>query len=100
MVKNGVFSHVVLLSSPLFHSSNGVFIASILYSLLRCGLITAAALLHNSRIIMSFIVLIRVSVRMNLSSIFTVPLGTLMEVPPSQNKELQVRLRVYTNIRT
>lgn len=42
---------------------------------LLCGLITAAALLPNSRIIISFIVLIRVSVSAGLRSVFTAPAG-------------------------
>ena len=51
---------------------------------LLCGLITTIALLWNSRIITSFIVLIRVSVSEDLCYIFTAPTGKYMRAAPDR----------------
>lgn len=47
-----------------------------------CGLIMSIALLWNSRVIMSFIVLIRLSVSLDLCYIFTVPSGKYIRETP------------------
>lgn len=66
---------------------------SFFISRLLCGLITTIALLWNSRIIMSFIVLIRVSVSPDRCYIFTVPSGKYMRAAPAPDRWSQTHCR-------
>lgn len=79
---------------PLFTAHLMAYLLhSFFISRLLCGLITTIALLWNSRIIMSFIVLIRVSVSPDLCYIFTVPSGKYMRAAPAPDRWNQTHCR-------
>lgn len=79
---------------PLFTAHLMAYLLhSFFISRLLCGLITTIALLWNSRIIMSFIVLIRVSVSSDLCYVFTVPSGKYMRAAPAPDRWIQTHCR-------
>lgn len=89
------FSVVVFfLYPPLFTAHLMAYLLhSFFISRLLCGLITTIALLWNSRIIMSFIVLIRVSVSPDLCYVFTAPRGKYMRAAPAPDRWNQTHCR-------
>lgn len=82
-----------LLSSFLTARLMAYLLHSFFMSRLLCGLITTIALLWYSRIIMSFIVLIRVSVSPDLCYVFTVPTGKYMRAAPAPDRWIQTHCR-------